>query len=179
MPEFTQDWFTQHIPNFDRFLSQLAGKKASALEIGSFEGRSAMWGLENILTHPESHMTCVDLMHDDYRDRLVGNLSPFGDKVTLIGKQSEVALSELVVSGAEFDFIYVDGLHQHYLPLHDLVLSHQMLKHGGIVAADDYLLMNDACGRVTVNRCVNAFMMCYGDHYEILHQEFQVWLKRK
>ncbi len=30
------------------------------VEIGSFEGRSTLWILENLLRHPDSRMHCID-----------------------------------------------------------------------------------------------------------------------
>ena len=61
---FQADWFS---PTIDEWTETLAEYKAkpnvSFLEIGSFEGRSAIWLLENILTDPTAHLTCVDTWH--------------------------------------------------------------------------------------------------------------------
>ncbi len=59
--KFTADWFSSHIPHWERLLRPLAGQPIQALEIGSYEGRSAVWLLQEILTHPESRLTCVDI----------------------------------------------------------------------------------------------------------------------
>ena len=58
---FTSDWFTPHIPIWEKVLSPLKGKPdIRYLEIGVFEGRSSLWIAENILTHPSSHLTVID-----------------------------------------------------------------------------------------------------------------------
>jgi predicted O-methyltransferase YrrM len=59
---FSYDWFSTRIPQWER---QVAGRFAGKpglrfLEIGSFEGRSACWLLQNVLTDPSVRLTCVD-----------------------------------------------------------------------------------------------------------------------
>jgi hypothetical protein len=49
-----------------------------ALEVGSFEGRSALWMLENLLTHPDSTLTVVDTFagsHEHVRNEKSWNIS--------------------------------------------------------------------------------------------------------
>ena len=57
---FTEDWFTNNIPTWNKVLGNLRNKPVKFLEIGSFEGRSATWALENILTHKDSQLYCID-----------------------------------------------------------------------------------------------------------------------
>lgn len=57
---FTSDFFKGNIPNWERWLAPFKGQPVTALEIGSYEGRSACWLLENILTHPDARLLCVD-----------------------------------------------------------------------------------------------------------------------
>jgi hypothetical protein len=62
MAEFTSDWFTNNIPNFEHIktnLIQNLGSIDSILEIGSHEGRSTCWVLENMLSDHGS-ITCID-----------------------------------------------------------------------------------------------------------------------
>src|SRR5260221_439940 len=49
-----------HGPNWLKWLGHLRGQPAGGLEIGTFEGDSAEWMLDNIYTHPDSHYHCVD-----------------------------------------------------------------------------------------------------------------------
>lgn len=59
---YTADYVTIHIQNWLVWLAEWIGKpEVHFLEIGSYEGRSAVWFLQNILTHPTSTLDCVDL----------------------------------------------------------------------------------------------------------------------
>lgn len=57
----SEDWFTRNIPIWEVALASYKGRlDIHYLEIGAFEGRSGMWMLDNILTHPSSRMTVID-----------------------------------------------------------------------------------------------------------------------
>lgn len=55
---FTQDWFSHNIPVWEQ-LATLLPERKSLLEIGSFEGRSAVWIIENMM-NPGDWIDCVD-----------------------------------------------------------------------------------------------------------------------
>ena len=57
---YTVFWFDGHRHNWERWTAHLKGRPIRALEIGSFEGRSARWIVDTLLTHPESRLDCVD-----------------------------------------------------------------------------------------------------------------------
>lgn len=58
---YTQDWFSANIPRFNIHLAHMRDKEnLNFLEIGSFEGRSTGWLLENVLTHDSSKIICID-----------------------------------------------------------------------------------------------------------------------
>lgn len=58
---FTQDWFSVNIPLWTELFGPIMGQpNLRFLEIGSFQGRSSVWLLQNVLTHPTSRLTCVD-----------------------------------------------------------------------------------------------------------------------
>ena len=62
MTTFTSDWFTSSIPPWRRHVVPvLAGREnVRWLEVGTHEGRSALWTLDNVLTGRGSSITCVD-----------------------------------------------------------------------------------------------------------------------
>src|SRR5262245_48354584 len=72
---FDFDWFSRNIPSFEKHLAHLRGIPCRALEIGTHEGRSATWMLENILTHPEARIDCIDIQ---VKDHLWHNLKAAG-----------------------------------------------------------------------------------------------------
>ena len=62
LPVFTSDWtgalrniWPAHVlPLLDR------QRPVNWLELGSYEGRSALWTIENMFLNPDSRVTCVD-----------------------------------------------------------------------------------------------------------------------
>ena len=138
--EFTSDWFSSNIPVWMNILNCLAGKPdIQYLEIGTYEGRSLFWVLENILTHPSSRAFVIDPFLDDkklkrYRDNL-RKFNKDGKVSTIIGK-SQDELTKLPT--CSFDLIYVDGDHDGEAVLKDGILSWSLLKPKGIIIFDDY-----------------------------------------
>ena len=58
--EFTTDWVTPREEWWREIVAPFAGRPIRMLEVGFYEGRSAKWWLENLLTHPDSRLVCVD-----------------------------------------------------------------------------------------------------------------------
>jgi len=179
--KFECDYFTPNSAYFINHLSKYKDTKLDCLEIGSFEGRSAVWMLENILTHPQSSITCVESNGMDSLNILSYNLSEFADKVRLIIQPSTLGLSTLIVEKRQFDFIYIDGQHDEYMPLSDLVMAHELLKVGGIMAVDDYLLPDSKeYGKCTIRKCFDNFIEVYQEYYErfTAPDSFQQWMRK-
>lgn len=186
---FTVDWFSQHIPNWTILLSEFKDKpNLHFLEIGSFEGLSTSWLLDNILTDTTSKITCIDPLQDtkeyaDIRvsftgvfDRFKENvLDTYHDKVTLHRVKSQYMLPRLVDT---YDFIYIDGSHEAIAALTDAVLSWHLLKSGGIIVFDDYTWY--AFKEPTRNPFlgIDAFLSVYRDKIQLLHMGYQVFLRK-
>lgn len=140
----------------------------AVLELGSFEGSSAVFTSEFLLTHPNSYMHCVDMWSSQayssnppstiiggvIRDSLEdgqawnsfkSNLSktPNGHKVQGIQTNTINFLTTMLSShgGLEYpvyDFIYIDASHVKFDVLTDAALAWRLLKSGGVVIFDDY-----------------------------------------
>jgi predicted O-methyltransferase YrrM len=146
--EYTVDWFTHNASACLQTLTS-AGKRTSdplhILEIGSFEGMSAVWFLQ---TFPHANMTCIDTFegstehHEahinmgDVETRFWNNIRPFTERVTVLRGHSSRMLYRL--DPETFDCIYVDGSHTEADTLVDLVLAYGLLKPGGVLLVDDY-----------------------------------------
>lgn len=153
---FTQDWFSQHIPLWTQFMSECLPGRRKFLEIGSFEGRSSCWLLENALAEdgelycidtwagaPEFHMLPREVVADS-KTKFSRNiaLSRRGTQKLLVFQNESVkGLADLITGGhgASFDFIYVDGGHQAFEALTDACMAWPLLKIGGLMIFDDYL----------------------------------------
>ena len=80
--------------------------------------------LNNILTHPTSTLTGIDLFPGDLKERYLANLQLSGalpiEAVTITGR-SQVELRNLKPDS--YDIIYIDGGHTADMVLADAVLS--------------------------------------------------------
>ena len=56
--KFTENWFT--LDGLTTLNQVNTKKELHILEIGSFEGKSTIWFLDNILNNENSTITCVD-----------------------------------------------------------------------------------------------------------------------
>ena len=133
---------------FEQNLIQYKGLLVDFLEIGSFEGRSSLWMLENILTHTNATLTCIDMWQyppEPFYENAYSNflynmvVGNFIHKTTFYKMISNEALKILSIKDKKYDFIYIDGAHHSPHPLEDAVLSFPLLKVGGTLAFDDYL----------------------------------------
>jgi len=175
--DFSDDWFNRNAPLFARYLGDLRDQPCRVLEIGSYEGRSLVWLIENVVTHPDSRIDSVDVReHPRLRNNLAATGAP--EKVAFhLGKSADV-LRTLPVDS--YDFAYIDGCHWAVETLEDAVLSFRLVKAGGIIAFDDYQWddpeMNEF-GRP--KEAVDAFQTIYGSHVELLHRGYQVWVRKR
>ncbi|HIK57419.1 MAG TPA: class I SAM-dependent methyltransferase [Synechococcales cyanobacterium M55_K2018_004] len=188
--QFTQDWFGRNIPLWKQHLQPLKDQEQlNALEIGSWEGRSACWLLENILTHPTARLTCVDSFegNEEYREMLEPgflesvesrfdfNIARAGaaEKVTkLVGKSAEV-LRTLPLRN--FDLIYIDGSHVACDVLSDAVLSWELLKVGGLLIFDDY---DFGLREYGTRYAIDAFLNSFAKKLEGVHKSHQVIVRK-
>lgn len=181
--QFGRDVFTMRLPAWRQILGPLQGKPGlNYLEVGLFEGRSAIWMLENILTDPTARMTGVDIFEGELRDRYFRNLQLSGaaDKVTTINQPSQIALRTLPLES--FDIIYIDGSHVKCDVLEDAVLSWRLLKSGGLLIFDDYqhVASITATGLYEAPKvAIDAFFQCFDHRCEVIHNEWQVILRKK
>ncbi len=184
---FTTDWFSPNIPVWNEFLKPYRDIPVKALEIGSFQGRSTTWLLDNILTHTESSITCVDTFEgseehndDDLKDLFsifTHNVQRFGDKVKINrGKSGDVIRTMVRIE--TYDIIYVDGDHHAVSVLEDAVLSFPLLKKGGIMIFDDYTWPggNDPWDRPGIS--IDAFVSIHKKELEVIYNGYQLMIKK-
>ncbi len=186
--EFTSDWFSQHIPIWQKFLVEYKDKpNLNFVEIGSFEGRSATWLFENILTNPSSRLTCIDIfdsakhpkLDSNYYNRFLSNINPFIDQVTIHKGFSEKILKTFS-DNELFDFAYIDGGHEAPQVITDAVLITLCLKKNGILIFDDYLWKHDTdkSPQASPKIAVDSFMEIFKRHFQLLHKQHQVILRK-
>lgn len=136
--EFTQWWHCNYLDMWQRWISKDIKR---ALEIGSFEGMSAIWLLDYV---PGLKVTCVDTFcpgFDDvtgeYEQRFDRNVEEYGNRVTKIKGRSQDVLKTFS-KRSKFDLIYIDGHHSYEAVKEDIALTWPLLKKGGMLIFDDY-----------------------------------------
>lgn len=187
---FTFDWVAPHAAAWERDLAHLKGKpNVRGLEIGCFEGQSACWWLDNILTDPTSRLTCVDPFaipmdstllryFERYFDHNVA-ASGAGERVTKLVGSSQVVLRTL--PSAHFDFVYVDGSHRVGDVLQDAVLAWTVLRSGGTAMFDDYDLVDDVAEGLFARapgRALDAFISILGSSATVMRRDWQLILRK-
>lgn len=184
--DFTANWFTWNIPVWEKVLAPYKGKPdVHYLEIGLYEGRSAIWVLENILTHPTARLTGVDVFDGPYKEKFFANVERSGskDKVKAIAGYSQVALRGLPLNS--FDIIYVDGSHSKDDVLEDAVLSWRLLKEGGVIIFDDYRWAGFfAIGTADKptdfpKAAIDRFVECFDNKLDVIHNSHQLIVRKK
>jgi predicted O-methyltransferase YrrM len=187
-PSFSVDWFSNNIDVWTRHLvPALSGKKhARALEIGSYEGQSALWTLEHVLAS-DGHITCIDDFRvlapmsreagvTSIRDRFLANMKAYEDRVTLIEAAAESALRNLPEKS--FDFVYIDASKDSRYVLEHAVLAFPLLKNNGFLVFDDYTSSEEHDGSCP-RQGINAFVETYAPYVKVRHMSWQVILQRR
>ena len=164
---FTQDWFSNNIPNFETCMSFLHDRKLF-LEIGSFEGKATCWMLKNGLAEKGS-IVCIDPYEKLDFDPTI-NMSAVEARfwtntqearkstqvVSLVREPSYKALAEMIGFKYAFDFVYVDGSHAPDIALTDACMAWGLLKPQGIMLFDDYQYPHEPT-KIGIDGFLNAF----------------------
>ncbi|XXX74543.1 class I SAM-dependent methyltransferase [Sorangium sp. So ce134] len=183
----TQDWFSHNVPSWESALAPLRGAPdVRCLEIGSFEGLSACWLLENVLTHETSRIVCIDPFdgpgqlqaerHFDHNVRQTGA----GHKVTKLKGYSRQALP--LLAGSTFDIAYVDGSHHPVDTLQDALSVWPLLRRGGLAIFDDYAIgahyPKELAAAIDPKPGIDAFLGFIQGGHEIVLQGYQLIVRK-
>lgn len=174
--KYSSDWVTEHTARWRELLGHLQGRSGvRMLEIGSHEGRSACWFLDEILTGPGARLYCVDpWLEAVFLERFDANTAEAraGGRLVKIRAWS-VSLEQLELP-ARFDAIYIDAEHTADGVLTDLAIAWPRLAVGGVLIFDDY--GNPAYPGVAT--AVNWFVADLGDYLEVVGTGAQVAIRK-
>jgi hypothetical protein len=188
---YTVDWTTMHAQLWYQVLAKYRGQPhISALEIGTYEGRSAVWFMNNILTASSSRLTCVDpwsserLPAELAEPKFDAHVAPYGSRVCKVKSASLPFLLQATLEHWLYDFIYVDGDHRGYACLTDMVLAWQLLKNDGVMIVDDtgaaYSAHFRSCNKFPPPRvAADAFLAAFAGKYKLLHNGDQVVVQKQ
>ena len=136
----THDFFSSHAYNFFEVLKKF--NSFTYLEIGSFEGNSAIYIAQNF---PNSQIHCVDnwVGTEEYGNLKFSNVEKNFDQNIInyknIIKYKQTSDDFFIINKKQFDVIYIDGYHKGSQVLKDFKNSWKVLKTGGIIIFDDYI----------------------------------------
>jgi SAM-dependent methyltransferase len=181
---YTQDWFSYHEAMWLTYFGSLAGQPGLRfLEIGSFEGRSARWIAEHLLTGGGSILVCIDPFtgYPDQERNFDHNVSAPPSSahkiLKLRGRSCEVL--HLLPAGG-FDFVYVDGSHAALDVIQDAAEAWKLLKPHGMLVFDDY--GNTALPVVSglaVKSAIDAFLGIMDGQYDLVFKDWQVAIRKR
>jgi hypothetical protein len=116
------------------------------LEIGSFEGRSTLWTVENVLHGEGSSITCIDVWevwpwHDgqpipfDYEKTFDRNVAGLPQVRKIKGRSQDILPT---LHPRSFHGALIDGSHETEDVIEDARMVAPLLLPGGIMVFDDY-----------------------------------------
>ncbi|KZV96850.1 nucleotide-diphospho-sugar transferase [Exidia glandulosa HHB12029] len=194
----SQDWFSHNVAVWGPLLTQLktslpSDRAPRALEIGSWEGRSATYLLRTLCTAPSSLLVCVDhfdLMRTEAgkqrRARLEHNLTVASGGVPRYRVMEDFSvpalmrlLEEEIEYSGGFDFVYVDGSHEADDTFLDAELAWRITAQGGLFVFDDYgWETEDPASIHHPKRGIDGFLALHDGQYETVYRGYQVILRR-
>jgi hypothetical protein len=143
--KFTTDWFTEHIPHWletFKIANLNFEDKIDVLEIGTYEGRSTCWILDNMLLNIDSRMDAIDSFLEDTKlyEAFVKNIAiaKNPEKMKMWAGDSRVYLPMLLNIEKKYDFIYIDGCHKTEIVIIDGLCAYHLLKDNGVIIFSNY-----------------------------------------
>lgn len=190
--QFSTQWFNDALKGvWGEFLAQL--KPSRVLEIGSFEGASACFVIQQIgavrplelhcvdtwqggLEHQPGQTAAADMNRVEHRFHLNVNTAvaatKFPVRLEVHKARSDQAMPRLLCEkgAGYFDLAYVDGSHQAADVLWDALLAFKLLRVGGILVLDDYLWPGSAHHDVLLapKIAIDAFTTVHSSKLRIL-----------
>lgn len=192
---FTQDWFSHNISLWTQLAKMLPGTPGhrQLLEIGSFEGRSAVWSVENMMADGDM-LRCVDTwegseehspeLFEDASGRFRRNIKiaaeKFPDRRVIQHTETSTSyLAKAIDQEVSLDFIYIDGSHVARHVMTDACMAWPLLSKGGLMVFDDYLWgeTRDILHRPRL--AVDMFVNLFAEELDIVHMGYQFVVRKK
>jgi predicted O-methyltransferase YrrM len=188
--DFSGDWVARHIPLWRRVLAGWRDRPIRILEIGSWEGRSALFFLKFL---PGSRITCIDTFSggDDQvrqaqlfaevphvESRFDRNLAAYAARVEKIKSRSVPALEALAAAGRRFDLAYIDGSHLRPDVMDDSVRVWPLVVPGGVLIWDDYDWRPDLPDHERPQPAIDQFLAEHAGNFRLLARAQQMIVER-
>jgi predicted O-methyltransferase YrrM len=190
--QYTKDWFQWAPKVWEQLIPHLPARK-NFLEIGAFEGRSAVWTIENMM-EDGGEIVCIDTWEGGAEHTLEdmnGAKFRFNENIKIVREKfpdrnvtsctglSVNWLAALIQDKRQFDFIYIDGSHLSKDVLTDACMSWPLLKDKGFMVFDDYLWRPPGFGPMQRPKiAVDTFVNMFEDELHITHLGYQLIVRK-
>ncbi|UVK55109.1 class I SAM-dependent methyltransferase [Mesorhizobium sp. AR02] len=182
--EFSSDWASNNFHVWSACLASMRDRPLNILEIGSWEGRSAIFFLE--YCH-RSRITCIDPFAGGQNEyvtlaggfaqierRFDANTASYAGRVTKLKSISSKALIDLQDQKRSYDLIYIDGAHDRDAVHVDSLLAWPLLKNGGTIIWDDYAWERQQPIETRPEEAINVFVASRRKEIKVLHVGHQL-----
>jgi len=179
----TQDWFSGHRDEWRSYFSLIDNPNPRALEIGTWEGRSAVFLLQEFCTSTDKRGGLTIIDHFDLMQtgdgqarfaKVKHNLALAGGSYRIVDEFSVPGLMRLLeeemrASNPGFDWVYIDGSHRADDTFLDAEMSWRLSRKGAVVVFDDYRWDKEPEDSIEhPKRGIDAFLQLHTGEYEIL-----------
>lgn len=193
--QFTKDWFNWAPAVWEQLIPLLPENAVhrNFLEVGSFEGRSAVWTVENMM-QPGDSIICIDTWEggeEHVADDMNGAFKRFccnmdcalvkkpGIKYEWLKQNSVNALACLLAEERLFEFIYIDGSHVAKDVLTDACVAWELLCPRGIMVFDDYMWGHSRDILHRPKLAIDAFCNIFAEEIDVVHVAYQLVVRKK
>lgn len=174
--EFTTDWVSRKINRWARYMARFRQRQVQVLEVGSYEGRSAVFLLNYL---PQAKLTCIDLFPQPLNTRFDRNTAEFGpERLTKITGSAIAILDQLAGEKRRFHLIYLDAGKRRDHVLAMSLIAWPLLRANGVLIWDDYDWGPSKPPEERPHDAIDYFLSLHKDQLEILWQKGQVFVKK-
>lgn len=171
---FTQDIFSYRIPIWQKHVQPLfKDRQLNAIQVGCYQGMSACWLLDRLMTHSSAKLTCIE---QNYQRKFVENIAKTQaeSKVTMLKGDIHQLLASLTPNS--FDLVnlqdrckLIDHIQQ------DIALAWKLLKIDGVAIFNDYGWRNPAYPEHNPQQGIDRFLQAIAGQWELIHQAPQAY----
>jgi GR25 family glycosyltransferase involved in LPS biosynthesis len=178
--QYTNDWFNKDMKLLkDYFLY----KKCNILEIGTHEGQSTIWMLENLCCIGGSSLTSIDPYYNDYTTsetykRFCRNikLCTESSKFDQYIGYSQIIMPKLIEKNIIYDIVYINGSNIMGDIVADMDNAHILIRSNGIIVIEDAGL--DLSINTGVMGAIKSFLLKHPSEYKLILKELK-WMIQK
>lgn len=174
--ELTTNWLGSEVVHWFGPLAPWIEKPCSVLEIGSYEGRSAIAFLEYL---PLCRLTTVDIFIDpDVEARFDRNMAPYGGRATKIKGRAIPVMEKMLDERVQFDAIYLDTGKNRAASFANSAIAWPLLRTGGVLIWDDLLWGPERPDDSRPGPGIRLFAGMFAGCLDILHDGKQLIVRK-